>query len=108
MLNKELLLGLSVEETVNVTLSFFGGRNTGTQIFFIDKDGKDVRRSFFDERREIVTSFQCLKNSEVYIEAGDFRDSKYNVVPPQDITIAPESYRKHLIFTAYQDVSITF
>lgn len=107
MLNKELLMLETELPTVNVTLKFFGGRNSGTEYSWTYPTGASKTRGFFDERTDITVTFPCKPNTNVSIYTDDY-SGDYTATPPQDITVVGDSSRHHLTFTAFRDVEVSF
>ena len=107
MLNKELLMLETELPTVHVTLEFFGGRNSGTSYAWTSPDGTKKQSGVFDERVNVVETLTCKPNTTVSIYTDNYRGN-YTATPPQDITVAEESYEHHLIFTAFRDVVVAF
>ena len=110
MLNKELLMTQSQSQSydqVYVTLQFFGGDNSGTDYYWTSPDGKDKHGGFFDELEDVSDTITCKRNTEVTIYTDNY-SGDYTATPPQDITVAMESYRHILTFTAFRDVVVAF
>lgn len=107
MLNKELLMLDTELHPVYVTLKFFGGRNSGTDYTWTSPDGTLKSGGSFDERVYVVETLTCKPNTNVSIRTNDY-SGDYTATPPQDITVAEESYESYLIFTAFRDVTVIF
>lgn len=107
MLNKELLMTQAELPTVYVTLQFFGGRNSGTDYTWTSPDGTVKNGGFFDERMDIIETLTCKPNTKVSIRTDDYIGN-YTATPPQDITVTEASFGRHLIFTAFRDVQVSF
>lgn len=108
MLNKDLLMIESQSyNPVYVTLQFFGGRYSGTDYSWISPDGTAKHGGVFDERVDIIETLTCKPNTNVSILTDNY-SGDYTATPPQDITVAEESYKHHLTFTAFRDVVVAF
>lgn len=107
MLNKELLMLETELPPVNVTLKFFGGRNSGTEYTWTYPTGTLRTMVSFDERTDITVTFPCKPNTDVYILTDDY-SGDYTATSPQDITVVEDSSGHHLTFTAFRDVTVSF
>lgn len=71
MLNKELLM-IGDQSPVYVTLSFFGGRNSGTDYLWTSPDGTIKKGGVFDERMDVFETLTCKPNTNVSISTDNY------------------------------------